>query len=230
MLLNRADAVVTVSKTTKRLVLEHKLTKRPVSVVTNAAERPDTALLNRALARTAPSRRSLVYMGSFMPYKNVETLVRAAALLPDYELHLMSKVTEAERTRLQNIAPQATLIFHDGASDAEYHEALVEATALVTASFDEGFGIPLVESMELGTPVVVSDIPIFREIGGDSALYVDPRSPDSLASAVRSLEAPGQWRDRSSRSVIESARYTWQASAVHLLTVLTATVGRSPRS
>lgn len=231
MLLNRADAVVAVSQTTRRLIAEHRLTRRPVSVVYNAADalgpRPDEDAGGGA--RTEAATRSLVYMGSFMPYKNVDTLVRAMALLPEYELHLMSRIGDGERERLSALAPQARLVFHGGASDEEYAATLRTATALVTVSRDEGFGIPVVESMSLGTPVIVSDIPIFREIGGEVALYVDPDDAAGIAAAVRALEKPGEWAARSAASMREAARFTWEASAAHLLTVLTATVGRRRR-
>ena len=228
MLLNRADAVVTVSQTTKNLITEHHLTRRPISVVMNAADTPGVSHA-APVVRTAPVKRSLVYMGSFMPYKNVDTLVRAVAKLPDYELHLMSRIDERERERLTAIAPEARIVFHNGASDDDYTTALREATALVTASLDEGFGIPLVESMTLGTPVVVSDIPIFREIGGDAALYFAATSADELVARIRGLEAPGGWAERSALSEREAARFTWEASAEHLLTVLTAAAARSRR-
>lgn len=224
MLLNRADAVVTVSETTKGLIAEHRLTKRPVYVVPNAADMP--ALAPGRAERTAPESKSLVYMGSFMPYKNVDTLVRAVALLPEYTLHLMSRVPEGERRRLSELAPGARLVFHDGASDEEYAETLASATALVTASHDEGFGIPLVEAMTLGTPVVVSDIPIFREIGGTAALFFDADGPEQVAARVRHLEEDGVWAARSAASRAQAERYTWDGSARHLLTVLEATVAR----
>ncbi|WP_348787835.1 glycosyltransferase family 1 protein [Leifsonia sp. NPDC080035] len=227
MLLNRSDAVVTVSNTTKQLIAEHRLTKRPVYVVPNAADMP--AIPEERASRTAPESKSLVYMGSFMPYKNVDTLVRAVALLPGYELHLMSKVGEHEEERLTALAPGARIVFHNGASDEEYAETLARATALVTASKDEGFGIPLLESMTLGTPVIVSDIPIFREIGGDAALYFPADDPTALADRVRHLEQPEVWAQRSAASRQAAARYSWDASAEHLLTVLTATIGRAGR-
>nr|WP_218857338.1 glycosyltransferase family 1 protein [Leifsonia soli] len=224
LLLNRSDAVVTVSETTKGLIAEHRLTKRPVHVVPNAADMPELAP-GRA-ERTAAESKSLVYMGSFMPYKNVDTLVRATALLPDYTLHLMSRVTDAERRRLTELAPGARIVFHDGASDEDYAETLAAATALVTASHDEGFGIPLVESMTLGTPVVVSDIPIFREIGGEAALYFDADAPEQLAARIRHLEDDGVWAARSAAARAQAARYTWDASAERLLGVLTEVASR----
>ena len=219
MLLNRADAVVAVSETTKALIARHELTIAPVTVVYNAAGASlrQLPLPTGALART-PKR--LVYMGSFMPYKNVDTLVRATAELPGYELHLMSRVEDAERQRLTRLAPQAQLVFHNGASDEEYVDTLRSAVALVSTSFDEGFGIPLVEAMSLGVPVVVSDIPIFREIGADAALYVDPHRHDLVAEAVRSLEEPGEWERRSVRSRAVSERFSWDRSARTLLDVL----------
>lgn len=205
-LLNGADGVVTVSETTKSLIERHRLTKRPVTVAYNAAD--------PATPRPADGRRerSLVYMGSFMPYKNVETLAAALPLLgADWRLHCMSKVSAADRVRLGRLAPPGALVFHDGASDQEYLDTLRSATALVTASYDEGFGIPLVESMGVGTPVVVSDIPIFREIGADAAEYFDPASPSAVAAAVRRMEA--RWDDASLASVERAARFRWEDSA-----------------
>ncbi|MBF4578211.1 glycosyltransferase family 1 protein [Frigoribacterium sp. VKM Ac-2530] len=221
LLLDRADAVVTVSRTTRDEMTRHRLTRRPVTVVSNAADpvadpRP----------RTEPEHRDLVYMGSFMPYKNVAALARALPLLDGHRLHLMSRVSERERASLTALAPAGSLVFHDGASDEEYRDVLLGATAVVTASRAEGFGIPLVEGMALGTPAVVSDIPIFREIGGDAALYFDPESPSSIAAAVRRLE--GEWAARSAASVRQAARFSWAASAEVLLELLLAT-GRPPR-
>ena len=218
MLLNGADGVVTVSETTRALIKEHRLTRRPVTVVANAAD-PVMGVLRH---RSIPETTRLVYMGSFMPYKNLDTLVSAMADLPEYELHLLSRVSPADRSRLVRRAPQARLVFHDGVTDDDYHRLLRSASALVTASLDEGFGIPLVEAMSLGIPVVVSDIPIFREIGGSAALYFDPRSADSIASAVRTLAEPGEWAARSAHSVEQAAHFTWAASARTLLNILEA--------
>jgi len=227
MLLNRSDGVVTVSETTGALIARHRLTRRPVSVVPNAADALSTPTPHEN--GDGPQMRRLVYMGSFMPYKNVDTLVRAAAALPGYELHLLSRIGEGERSRLAALAPQAALVFHDGVTDEEYAELLSSATALVTTSLDEGFGIPLVESMSLGIPVVVSDIPIFREIGGDAARYVAAVDPAAVAAAVLELEQPGEWARRSRLARAQAARFTWAGSAQRLLRVLQATRARSER-
>ena len=176
-----------------------------------------------------PEGHRLVYMGSYMPYKNVDTLVRAVAALPDHELHLMSRIGRDERARLTRLAPQARLVFHDGVSDAEYAEVLSGATALVHASRAEGFGIPLVEAMRLGTPVVVSDIPIFREIGDGAALYFDPGNPESLVAALWALERDGEWERRSAASVAVAERYNWASSAEQLLELMRRTVGPGTR-
>ncbi len=216
MLLNRADEVVTVSNTTRELIRRHRLTRRRVSVVTNAADP-----LEHPVERAVPTSRELVYMGSFMPYKNVATLVRAMAHLPGWTLHLMSRVRASERADLDALAPAASLVFHDGASDAEYHAVLDRATAAVTASRDEGFGIPLVEAMRRGTPVIASDIPIFREVGGDAARYFPTDDPAALAREVLALVESGEWAERSTRAVERADHFDWDAAAAELLRVLT---------
>jgi len=220
LLLNGADSVVTVSETTKRLMREHRLTRRPIDVVYNASDDPVGERAEAAASRAVPTARTLVYMGSFIGYKNVDTLLRAMAFLPDHELHLMSRISPEERTRLQRIAPGARLVFHNGASDEEYADALLSATALVSTSLDEGFGIPVIEAMRLGTPVVISDIPIFEEIGGAAAILVDPHDPAAVAAAIRRLDEPGEWLARSAASLHQAQLFSWDASAEVLWKVL----------
>ncbi len=216
MLLNGADSIVTVSDTTRSLIVEHHLTRRTITVVPNA---PDP-VPDQSEDRSAPETTRLIYMGSFMPYKNVDTLVLALTVLPEHELHLLSRVSEQERDRLSALAPGARLVFHNGVTDEEYHDLVRSATALVTASVDEGFGIPLVEAMSLAIPIVVSDIPIFREIGGTAALYFDAHNADALADAVRYLERPGEWASRSEQSLVQAATFSWASSARTLLRAL----------
>ena len=216
-LLGRADAHATVSETTRKLLVRHKLTTHPITVVPNAV---DLQVVARDIAPTP----DLVYMGSFMPYKNVELLARGMALLPGYTLHLMSRADDATVQRLTDLAPAGSLRFHQGASDEEYAEQLSSATALVSASLNEGFGVPLIEAMAGGTPVVVSNIDIFREIGGDAALFFDPKSPESFAAAVRRLDDTAEWQRRSDRSHVVAGRYSWDRSAAALLQALTAVV------
>jgi glycosyltransferase involved in cell wall biosynthesis len=219
LLLNRADAVATVSATTRDLMREHRLTNKPIVIVGNAPDAPPAdAPAHRAAPLAQP--RELLYMGSFMPYKNVETLARAMHELPGYRLHLLSRIPAAARERLVALAPADTLVIHDGTSEEDYLALLETATALVTTSLDEGFGLPLVEAMALGTPVVVSDIPIFREIGGAAALYAPATDAGAVASAIRTLEDPAEWIARSEASRAQAREFSWDRSADALLATL----------
>jgi glycosyltransferase involved in cell wall biosynthesis len=212
-LLNASDAVVAVSNTTKALIAEHHLTRRPVYVVSNAAE-PLPSVPDE------PRGNSLVYMGSFMPYKNVETLIDALEYLPDYELHLLSRIHPRDRARLTERAGGKNVIFHDGVSDREYSHELARARAAVTASLDEGFGIPVIEAMAAGVPVVCSDIPIFREIGGEAAVFAPAQDAAAFARAVRDLQNPKEFSRMAALGRTQAARYSWKASAQALFDVL----------
>lgn len=221
LVLNRADAHLVDSETTRRLMEQHRMSRNPMHVVLLGTEQPA-----HRPKRTAPAEKTLVYMGSFMPYKNVDLLVRALADLPGYRLQLMSRVSDEERARLTALAPGGSLEFINGASDEQYESALLAATALVTASRDEGFGLPVVEAQALGTPVLVSDIPIFREIGGPGAGYFHPDRVEEVVAAVRALEQPGEWARRSAASAEWATRFNWPDAARQLLDILTETVER----
>ncbi len=214
-LLNRADAVATVSETTAALIREKNLTTRPLTVIPNAPQPGSLMELEQALEGAPQRNRDLLYMGSFMPYKNVETLLRAMKYLPDYRLHLLSKIAPA---REQELAPLLgeNVQLHRGVSEQEYRTMLAQAAALLTASRDEGYGLPVVEAQSAGCPVVLSDIPIFREIA-PSAPYAPADDAYAFAQAVRALEDSQYQQQVITQGLQDAARYSWEASALTLI-------------
>jgi len=214
LLLNRADSIATVSKTTKRLMEENRLTRRRIGVVYNAA--PGTVATR---PRSFLSSRKLLYIGSFMPYKNVETLIRGVGLTDGFELHLLSKIDSKRKTDLELLAQTANakVIFHNGVSDEEYQELLRDAFALVSASKDEGFGIPLVEAMQVGTPVVVSDLEIFREVASVAGKFFEASNPTEFAEQLTALLNQQVWEQSSKDSLAQAALFNWDDSAEALL-------------
>jgi len=221
-LLNRADAVATVSETTKRLMQLNHLTKRPISVIYNAAGLDAESGVASAPTRRPSDVQNLVYMGSFMDYKNVEVLIAGMRGLPNYQLNLLSKISKSRLSQLESaIDPVGgKVIFHNGVSESEYHSQLDRAVALVSGSQDEGFGIPLVEAMSRGIPVVVSNIEIFREIGGAAAIYFDQNDASDFVAKIKQIETNQAWMQRSAASQEWSQRFSWNDSAASLLRVV----------
>lgn len=223
MLLNGADAVATVSNTSQRLIRKHRLTSKPVHVISNA---PPAVAIPRD--PTGPRQKMLVYMGSFMDYKNVETLVESLQFLPDYRLHLCSPITDDRQTELQNLAREKNvsdnqLVFHNGIDDAHYRNLLRSATALVTMSRSEGYGLPVAEAMAEGTPVILSKLEIFQEIGGRvnaGALFIDldvDEPARKLADQVLRLEDDHTFLGASQGAVQQARTFRWEDSAKALL-------------
>lgn len=223
LLLNGADAVATVSQTSQRLIRKHRLTSKPVHVISNA---PPQVTTPRDPGQ--PRQKALVYMGSFMEYKNVETLIEGMRFLPDYRLHLCSPITPTRREELLRIAElhqvsANQLIFHNGIEDVDYRQLLRRATALVTLSRSEGYGLPVAEAMAEGTPVILSDLEIFQEIGGvdnPGALFIQLASAhpaQQFADQVLDLEDDQVFRTASQGAVSQAHTFRWQDSAKALL-------------
>lgn len=222
ILLNRADVVATISETTLSLMRKHRLTRKPIRIVSNA---PQSGSQPRNI--DAAPKKTLVYMGSFMPYKNVETLIAGMAELPDFTLELLSRITPQRQAELEALIPAGAKVqFHHGVSDEAYDQLLRDCTALVTLSKAEGYGLPLVEAMAIGTPVVVADTPIFREVGGTAAHYVPADSPHDFAMAVRALDDQNYWKQASGASIVQAGKFSWDNSAHELLAIAAELQGR----
>ena len=212
--LNAADIVATVSDTSAAEFARVGLTKRPVVVIPNAPER-----LAEFGVTVTPGAENLVYMGSFMPYKNVETLIRAIGMLPDRTLHVLSRISDARRAELESLIDPAggRVVFHGGVTDAEYAALLADRAVLVSASLDEGYGLPVAEAIELGVPAVITDMPIFREVAGGGARYAPGTDAAAFADAVRTLDDPAAVAAVVAAGRTHIARFSWERSAGILL-------------
>ena len=209
-ILNLADAVATVSETTKDQMEIHHLTKRPIYVIHNAADPPE-----RLEKKNRHDSKEIVYMGSFIGYKNVETLIRGMRYLPDHTLVLLSRISDSRRAQLEKLASKvsANIRFENGVTDEEYHEWLYRAKALVSGSLDEGFGIPVVEAMTRGCPVVLSDIQIFEEVAGPAGLRFAPYNEIAFSEQVKRLSDKNTWKLQSALGLDQAQFFTWEDSA-----------------
>jgi glycosyltransferase involved in cell wall biosynthesis len=227
LVLNMADAVVTVSQTSKQEILSCHLTDRPVTVVHNAPPAFGSARHQTGV------KCELVFMGTLMPYKNAETLIRALPLLPGYRLHLTGRGTSDRLRALRAVTDRCgvtdRVVFWNGASDAEYAEILATATASVSASKAEGFGLPLLEAMSSGVPFIGSDMPVFHEVAGDAALFFDADSPEDFAAKVRQVEDPATRSRLIERGHARATTFSWERSAERLYELIGTLAGeRSP--
>lgn len=219
-LLNRADYILTVSETSKKLITQYLHPRPPIAIIPNA---PTTLAQPRPVAKKV--KKDLVYIGSFMPYKNVETLIRMMAYLPGYTLHLGSRISAERCAELEAMIPSGAKVrFWNGISDEAYGQLLKTATALVTASKDEGFGLPIIEAMANSTPAICSDIAIFREVGGQAAYYAPADDAKTFAEQVKKLEHPATRTQAIKLGHKQAAKYSWHASAQQLLKIAVKTM------
>lgn len=214
--LNGADIVATVSETSKQDILNAKLTKRPVVVTYNAPQNLRALLDGDVSVSETP--KNLVYMGSFMEYKNVEVLMKGLEFLPEFTLHLLSRIRPERQAEYEKIAPKgAKIVFHNGVSDEEYANLMADRAILVSASLDEGYGIPVADAMALGVPAVITDMPIFHEVAGEGALYFNPHSPEDFAEKIKSAAKLTKYQELSQAGLNQSKKFSWHASAKVLL-------------
>jgi len=151
-------------------------------------------------------------VGSLMPWRNAPRLLRATARLGFGLLFVGRDIWGSDPTaRLAAENGWDWARFAGYVSDADLPAVYAAAQVFAYPSLYEGFGIPPVEAMACGTPVVASTAGSLPEVLGDAALLVDPYDEDALAEALQAAaEDRGLLRRR---GLVRARRYTWQAAA-----------------
>lgn len=118
------------------------------------------------------------------------------------------------------------LFMFNDLTDTSLEHAYAHASALVFPSYVEGFGLPLVEAMQRGLPAMGSDIPVFREIGGEFMAYFDLSRPQSLAELITGMETSGRFPAQ--RNVSEWRWLGWRQASAQLVERVLAHVRKTP--
>jgi glycosyltransferase involved in cell wall biosynthesis len=120
----------------------------------------------------------------------------------------------AEQQLLEALDITSRVVFCGQVPDNELFRLYNQAYAFVFPSLEEGFGLPLLEAATAGCPVLCSDIAVFREIAGDSALYFDPRSKESFTGQVQTvLSGESRRDDLIARGTRNLKRFSWKEAA-----------------
>lgn len=169
-------------------------------------------------------RRVLLAVASANPTKNLSRLLAAWVQLgraEDARLVLIGGGNSAVFRQPEAIADPAGVVRIGAADDATLKALYLHARALVFPSLYEGFGLPPLEAMSLGCPVVASNAASLPEVCGDAALYVDPASVDAIADAMRYALDNDAFAARSvAAGRARAATMTWRGSADRLLAAL----------
>jgi glycosyltransferase involved in cell wall biosynthesis len=224
----RADAIVTVSQTSRNDVLE--CLKVPsgeagkVKVIYNGvAER-----YRPAAREAAPDMRTLLYVGRMDPYKNLLTLIEAFARaredgLDDVRLRVIGSPDKRYLEPVKRVVELGLdeVVDWDGyVDDDALCRAYQSASVLVVPSRYEGFGLPVLECMACGVPVICSTAGALPEVAGDAAEMVDPDHVEDMAKALhRVLDDPAVWRRLADAGLARAAEFSWTRAARETLAV-----------
>lgn len=225
-LARRARHLIAISDfTKKRLMATCDVEAERITVIANGVSdrfRPgQPGEIERVRSRLVPGRqRYVLAVGSLEPRKNLSRLLEAwQQALPDLDEDLVLVIAGA---------PGASSVFAESGpnrlpdrvvalghvDDRDLPGLYAGAEWSLCVSLYEGFGLPPLESMACGTPVIVSDIPVFREVVGAAGLTVDPLESTSIAVQLRRALASPQLREEMSvKGLARSKPFSWQRTA-----------------
>jgi glycosyltransferase involved in cell wall biosynthesis len=220
-----AEAVICISETTSRDVQDYYgISSDKTFVVPLAHSDMFRPLAENEDGAFGESRPFLLYVGRRAHYKNFDLLLEAYASWTGRDAVDLIVVgdrgwTPDEERRLAGLAVGSKVKLLTDVDDEQLRRLYGRAAAFVYPSLYEGFGIPLLEAMACGCPVVSSDIPSSREVAGDCAIYFEPSSSEDLRAVLERVVAEGPNETRRTAGIARAATFSWDQTARQTLEV-----------
>jgi glycosyltransferase involved in cell wall biosynthesis len=223
---HRADAIVAVSECTRQdVIAAYGVPPEKVTVVYEAAEAhfspPPAEAVARVRARYGLPERFLLTVGTIEPRKNLSRLLAAFEIVTRQGLVDAWAIVGRPGwlyddffARLEASPCREKVIRPGFVPDGDLPAVNAAATVAVLPSLYEGFGLPVLEAMACGAPVVCSDISSLPELGGDAARYFDPADVEAMAAALAEvLSDEALCGEMRRRGFEQAARFSWQRAA-----------------
>ena len=231
----RAGAIITVSESSKRDIVKHYgVDPARVTVVYEAAA-PEFApappeAMDDVRRRYGLPEEYLIHVGTIEPRKNLTRLVEALQRLRDAGLTVPLLVVGGKGwlyddffRRLEGLEVRDAVFFPGYVPSADLPLLYSAAKLAVMSSVYEGFGLPVLEAMACGTPVVSSNSSSLPEFGGQAARYFDPYDVDAMAVTIERVWAGDDLRAEMGRQgLIQAAKFSWGRAAEETLQIYDA--------
>jgi glycosyltransferase involved in cell wall biosynthesis len=238
--IDRADALIAISESTRRELIDEMGAPPERIVVTPLAAEPglhrvnDLTRLDAVRRRYQLPERFILFLGALEPRKNLPRLLEAfAALAPALQREFPLVVAGAQGWLNDSVHEQVRKlglgerVFFPGYIDQGDIAALYSmATVFAYPSLWEGFGLPVLEAMACGAPVLTSNVSSLPEVAGDAAVLVPPTDVDAIAASLGRLLDDDAFRaDLSARGRQRAAQFSWERCARETLAVYEAVAG-----
>ena len=230
--LRRSARVLAISQATADDLVEHFPRARGLVDVTPLGVAPALAARHDDAQAKLPDPGFVLAVGTLEPRKNLPRLVDAYRGLPGdlQDAHPLVVVgelgwdTSETLAKLRSLGERAQLLGY--VSDGELAELYRRCGVFCYPSLGEGFGLPVLEAMAAGAPVVTSDVSSLPEVGGDAVEYADPLDATSIAGALeRVLRSPERRAELAARGRARAGEFSWERTAQLTLRALERAAG-----
>jgi len=230
----RAESIITVSEFSRSRIIELlHVDPQKVHVVYQGKDSVFKPASDEEIARTTSkfniSRPYILFVGSIAPRKNLKTAISAYNLvrqrLSTMHTFVVVGVNSFQFPKMEVTAAPEGVMLVGYAGDDDLPGLYTGADVLVYPSLYEGFGLPPLEAMACGTPVITSNCSSLPEVVGNAGLMTDPTDVGALADAICSVLTDNQLAQTlSSRGLEQAGQFTWQKTAKRTLEVLTTSI------
>lgn len=232
-----ADSIITISNSSKKdIISEYGFKKEKITVAYPGYDEKTFRRKNnkdeiqKVLSKYNITQNYIIYIGTVQPRKNLIKLMEAFSKTNSLQLVIAGKVHgEGKQAWMydeiletpKKLGVEDRVIFTDYVFPEELPYLISGAAAFVLPSLYEGFGIPVVEAMACGTPVIVSNVSSLPEVVGDAGLLVNPNSVDQIEQAIRTVTTDQKLADKLiARGLERVKKFSWKRMAKSVIQVL----------
>ncbi|MBI2644744.1 glycosyltransferase family 4 protein [Candidatus Uhrbacteria bacterium] len=224
----RAAHIITVSEYVKKDIISYLgISGEKISVIHEAADDTHTCASDKGILPASVKKPYILYTGNAYPHKNIEGLLQAFHILASYADSIFLVLCGQEdfffrriRARICELGLDQTVQHMGFVSEDTLCQLYRHASACIMPSFEEGFGLPALEALVHGLPVIVSEGICFEELLADAAWYVNPTDPSAIAHAIRTLVCDADLLARMrEKGYARATRYSWDSTAQKTLSL-----------
>jgi glycosyltransferase involved in cell wall biosynthesis len=230
--IERADALVAISEFTKSELIDiYHIPEEKIRVIYNGVDRdfvPRTEGIEKVKRKFAVNGGYFLFVGANEPRKNLVTLLEAYYNLPRFiKVNFKLVVVGVKRYRsddvfnkVRELKLEKALIFTGRVTKRELSILYSGAEVFIFPSLLEGFGMPPLEAMACGTPVIASNLTAIPEVISDGGLLIDPRNPDEITQAIEKVLNDNNLKEKLRQKGFERARqFSWRRTARETLSL-----------